>query len=220
MNRSQREHLYRLFLDIFFPRHCIVCGQSGILLCEPCVQKLPHAEKNPISYCSSLYSYKSPSVKKMILHLKKNKSNELAMIAGKLLSDVCRDISSEYATIHQTKKTILVPIPISRTRLLERGFNQSKLIAESLLHYLPRQNYALQELLQRISHRKKQSTVRSRQERLKNMKNVFVAKNMLPKEPLYIIVDDVTSTGATIHEAKRALQKAGARHITAVTVAH
>lgn len=156
----------------------------------------------------------------MILHLKKNKSKELAMITGKLLSDVCRDISSEYATIHQTKKTILVPIPISRMRLLERGFNQSKLIAESLLHYLPHQNYALQELLHRTSHRKKQSTVASRQDRLRNMKNVFIAKNMLQKEYLYIIIDDVTSTGATIQEAKRALQKAGARHITAITVAH
>ncbi len=156
----------------------------------------------------------------MILHLKKHKSKELAIIIGKPISDVCKDISSEYTTIYQTKKTILVPIPISRTRLLERGFNQSKLIVESLLHYLPHHEYVLQELLQRISHRKKQSTVTSRQERLKNMKNVFVAKKILPKEHLYIIIDDVTSTGATLQEAKRALQKAGARHITAITVAH
>ncbi len=219
MNRSQREYLYRLFWDIFFPRHCIMCGQSGVLLCTPCLHKLPHAEKNP-SYCSSLYNYKSPTVKKIILYLKKNKSKELTTIIGKPLSDVCKDISSEYATIHQTQKTILVPIPISRTRLLERGFNQSKLIAESLLPYVSKSDYTLQELLQRTSHRKKQSTITSRQDRLKNMKNVFVAKKILPKEPLYIIIDDVTSTGATIQEAKRALQKAGARHIAAVTVAH
>jgi len=220
MNRSQREYMFGLFLDIFFPRHCMMCKKSGVLLCPSCVQKLPHAEKNQISYCSSLYNYKSPTVKKIILYLKKNKSKELAMILGKLLSDISTDISSEYATLHQTHITILVPIPISRVRLLERGFNQSKLIAQSLLQNVSQHDYVVQELLQRASHRKKQSTVTSRQDRMKNMKNVFIAKKILSKDSLYIIIDDVTSTGATLQEAKRALQKAGARHIVGITVAH
>jgi competence protein ComFC len=219
MNKKQREYVLSWILDIVFPRSCVVCNTQGTLLCTSCVRTLPSAHHNPLSYCSSLYSYKSPSVKKIILYLKRHRANDIAKEIASPLSDVCKDIISEYTTLHQTQKSVLIPIPVSRTRLLERGFNQSLLLGNAIKETIPH-DVQLDEALVRVSHTKKQSTVQSKSERIMNMKYAFSAKKPLAKNILYIIIDDVTSTGATLQEAKRALQKAGARHVVAVTVAH
>jgi ComF family protein len=98
-----------------------------------------------------------------------------------------------------------------------RGYNQADFIARELSQEcsLP---YTT-KLLTRTGRHIRQVTTKSRSERLKNQNNSFVAKGNV--EGLHcILVDDVTTTGATIDEARKTLLRAGAMTVHAVTIAH
>lgn len=110
----------------------------------------------------------------------------------------------------------VLPIPLSRQRLQERGFNQALLLARQLA---PDKSSAA--LLLRLQHTRAQSRL-TRTQRLHNLDDAFAV------EPLQlahlqgkkiVLVDDVMTTGATLHTAALALRQAGAQHITAMVVA-
>ena len=115
---------------------------------------------------------------------------------------------------------VLVPIPLSRRRYRKRGYNQIIEIAKRLDQ--PGQTHII-EALYRNTHTKPQTTLQ-RAERLENMKGVFsVQKNKLaaiPTNATVYIIDDVTTTGATLTEAHRALRDHVANTITCVALAH
>lgn len=110
----------------------------------------------------------------------------------------------------------VLPIPLSRQRLQQRGFNQALLLARQ---WAPDKTRA--DLLLRIRHHTAQSQLQ-RAQRLSNLSGAFAI------EPLHqaqlhgarvVLVDDVMTTGATLHSAAVVLRQAGAAHITAVVVA-
>jgi len=74
--------------------------------------------------------------------------------------------------------------------------------------------------LDKIVETEKQNKTKTRAQRLVNVKNAFQANEQLVKGKNIIVIDDVTTTGATIREAVRALRASGARHVMAFTVAH
>jgi predicted amidophosphoribosyltransferase len=74
------------------------------------------------------------------------------------------------------------------------------------------------EVLFRTRHTKEQTTL-SQKERKENMRGAFSARDVSPGTR-YILIDDVITTGATLFEASRAMQRAGATHITAIALAH
>jgi predicted amidophosphoribosyltransferase len=116
---------------------------------------------------------------------------------------------------------LLVPVPVSTTRLSERGFNQAEQLAEvlSLRRKVPQL-----PLLIRTHHTAKQS-FKSRSERLSDMKHVFIGNtdpeildslngqlqliaDQLQKRPLQIIIiDDIYTTGSTIRSCAEALHR-------------
>jgi predicted amidophosphoribosyltransferase len=70
-------------------------------------------------------------------------------------------------------------------------------------------------------HRKPQSSIKSRQERVKNQKNAY--KLNYPKkikDKNIILFDDIYTTGATVNEIKKILKKAGAKNIKIIVLAH
>jgi ComF family protein len=112
--------------------------------------------------------------------------------------------------------TLVVPMPLSPTRLRERGFNQALELAR---HLAPHKTNA-HTLLRRGD--KAHQVGASRQERLDHVRDAFwvePAHVSTVRGQHVVMVDDVMTTGASMYEAARALQAAGAAHITGLVLA-
>jgi len=127
--------------------------------------------------------------------------------------------------------SVLVPIPLAPKRLRERGYNQSEALAAALARrwHLP----VARDLLARVRETPTQTTL-TPETRLANVAGAFAMRNAkcgmrndegsvnsafpIPHSTL-ILVDDVFTTGATLAEAARALEQAGARRVCGITFA-
>ena len=112
--------------------------------------------------------------------------------------------------------TLVVPMPLSPTRLRERGFNQALELAR---HLAPHKTHA-HTLLRRSDSAHQVGA--SRQERLDHVRDVFwVAPEHVSavRGQRVVLVDDVMTTGASMYEAARALRLIGAAHITGLVLA-
>ncbi len=111
----------------------------------------------------------------------------------------------------------LVPIPLSRWRLVKRGFNQAELLAKELkrIEKIP----VLPKFLRRKKHTKAQHKL-NKQERASNLQDAFACTtaNTTIKDIDFILVDDIHTSGATLAEAAQTLLSAGAKSVSAITV--
>jgi ComF family protein len=110
----------------------------------------------------------------------------------------------------------IVPVPLSHQRLQERGYNQVGLIAHPLSR-LMRWQY-LPGALRRTRHTRSQVGLNAG-ERLENVHGAFEADKRLVEGKALLIIDDVATTGATLHSAAHALMYAGAAKVYALTLA-
>lgn len=111
---------------------------------------------------------------------------------------------------------LVVPMPLARERLAERGYNQALLLAR---HLAPDRTDAT--LLLRTRHTAAQSAL-TRAERLQNVQGAFAVEPLRAHElrgRRVVLVDDVMTTGASLRAAASALRLAGAAHITALVFA-
>lgn len=110
----------------------------------------------------------------------------------------------------------VLPLPLSRQRLAERGYNQSWLLAQ---HLCPTKARA--DLLLRTRDTPSQRTL-PRRERLANLAGAFAVEPLLAhalRGRRVVLVDDVMTSGASLHTAAQALRLAGVTHIAAVVLA-
>lgn len=116
-------------------------------------------------------------------------------------------IQSEVFTQLLKEKPVLVPIPLTKKRLRQRGYNQSELLAKKVgtLFGCP-----VVELLERTKETKPQYGLK-REERMENMKRAFQfnAKSKKQNAKVGILVDDVVTTGSTLREAANVLKRNG-----------
>jgi ComF family protein len=109
----------------------------------------------------------------------------------------------------------LVPVPLARHRLAERGYNQAELIAERLAAAL---SVPLRRRgLLRVRETSPQSDLTAAQRRA-NVDGAFVATSSFADQHI-VMIDDILTTGATASACARALRAAGARRIGVATVA-
>lgn len=154
----------------------------------------------------SIFSYRDSLVRELIWQIKYRKNKYAVKCAAFAL----------YKELNASKEPfLLVPIPLSRKRRNERGYNQCELIIDEILklgHFS--NDYSL---LIRAKDIDKQ-TFKNKVERMENTKNIFEVTRS-GKEKI-IIIDDVSTTGSTLKEAREAFLKAGYKDISALTVAH
>ncbi len=115
---------------------------------------------------------------------------------------------------------IVVPIPLSPVRMRARGYNQ---VHEILKRTIPPHGAEIcTDILLRTVHTKPQTELK-RSERLKNVRDAFgiadVSYSRITGKHI-VLVDDVTTTGATLHSAKHALLPYSPASVTCVALAH
>lgn len=121
-----------------------------------------------------------------------------------------KDVEKIYKKqIQSMKFDYLIPIPLSKERLYERGFNQAKLLAD----FLPLPQL---DILQRTDHEKQSK--KSRHERI-TAENVFsVSETIKIIDKNILLIDDIYTTGTTLRHAGKLLMDSGAAKISSLTL--
>ena len=114
----------------------------------------------------------------------------------------------------------VIPVPLHRTKLRQRGFNQAELIARAALKLLPKDRFTMcAGVLIRKRETSSQIGLTSHQRR-ENLRGAFgVVKPEFVRGREVLVVDDVYTTGATVSECARVLRRAGATKVWVATVA-
>ncbi len=109
----------------------------------------------------------------------------------------------------------IVPVPLGRKRMQERGYNQVALVTRPLSLALGRNHWPM--ALQRKRETRSQVGL-SASERRVNVDDAFDADPKLVRDKILLVVDDVATTGSTLSSCAEALLQAGAKEVFAMTV--
>ncbi len=225
-------------LDIFFPKFCINCSKEESYLCQDCFSLIDISERQYCPFCfqsrvvldgktcgfcrrskklTGLYSavsYNNFIVKKMINQFKYEP----------YIKELSKPLSSliivHLINLNKTLNLfdfVLVPIPLHKKKLKQRGFNQAEEIAKELSENLKLP--AFNDILIKTKRTPSQVEL-EKEEREKNIKNVFLCrKPELVKNKKILLVDDIFTTGSTMEECALTLKRAGAKEIWGIVVA-
>ncbi|MEK7459476.1 MAG: ComF family protein [Patescibacteria group bacterium] len=215
-------NILNTILDIVFPVNCIFCKKRGEDFCIDCINSAKDAERESAKWIFPLYDYRHPPIKKALWFLKYNKKKKIASIFAKIMYHIILEELSDLSIMENFKNPILIPIPLTKKRQRERGYNQAELIAKKLIELDDNENFILKnDILIKNKETIHQANIKNRNIRLKNLIGSFIVKNKEEiKNRNIILIDDITTTGATLNEARKTLKKAGAKKIVAFTVAH
>jgi len=137
--------------------------------------------------------------------LKFNGRYAIAGVMARLMAEASKDVDVD----------VIVPVPLHRIRLRERGYDQSALLARSVARSLSRPSRP--KALRRCRPTLQQASLPAH-ERRSNVAGAFEPRDKWSGEAI-LLVDDVTTTGATLDAAAAALRKAGAGQITGLVFA-
>lgn len=214
-------------LSVCFPDKCVACGSKGTLLCELCIQKTRHPERDLAKDIYAACDYRDPQIKRALLYLKYYRKRRLGIILGTILYERLMEEIADIRIYTRGSPIILVPVPLSQKRRKERGYNQAEDIARGLIEASSTNGIPLFELNNEIVIKNKdtkpQAKIKNRNERLNNLKNCFKLnpkKDFDIKGRTIIVIDDITTTGSTIEEVVNVLREAGAKKVVGFAVAH
>jgi len=216
--------IYKLvnwFLNCIFPVSCIGCAKNKETLCAKCLSKIPLANITINKNIYSVFNYKHPLIKQALWELKYNNNKIIAQPLARAMYDKILEELQDLEIFNNFTQPLLIPIPLSKKRLKERGYNQSELLCKKL-SFIDSMSFTLcLNVLYKSIHTKQQTKTRNKSERLNNLYGCFTIKNQEKIQGRNIIlIDDIVTTGATLLEAKKVLKQKGAKKIIAFTVAH
>ena len=232
---------FRALLDLLFPPLCHVCKafipKAGeLLICAGCLNKIPFLVSplctvcgtpfateggldhtcghclthSPFHICRSATHFAGP-MQELIHRFKYGNRvhlcQPLGLMAAASLAPFCSTAAPD----------LIVPVPLHRKRLRQRGFNQSQLIGQ----VLAKKWRVPLEIgnLRRVRWTEPQTSLDAR-DRVSNVKGAFAVKDSRRLEgKRVLLVDDVLTTGSTMRACAESLREAGVAAIFAVTVA-
>ena len=214
--------------DLFYPQWCVACeGRASDVLCRACFDALPRIGDPTCGRCGLPTAHQTPvcgrcknvdfgfesaraplryeGAGEEIVHALKYRgyTRLVEKLAAPLLSEALRGTAPFDA---------VVPVPLHRSRLRKRGFNQAALLARGLAGRI---NSPVSDTLQVVRTTRDQVEL-SAAERRRNVAGAFSAST--PARGRILLVDDVFTTGATTSACATALLSAGATEVHAVTL--
>jgi competence protein ComFC len=223
-------HLIWVGLDWLFPPDCGGCGKQGTRWCNECLSKSHVIGNQCCEVCGDVtvlagvcarcqgqipvYTrarswaiYQGP-VRNMVHRLKYKGDLSLGeALAQPLIADLTR---IGWAI------DVVAPVPLSLARMAERGYNQAALIAYPIAIGLTVPYQA--KLLRKVRDTRSQVGL-SYDDRLTNVVDAFFVDGLKVSGMRVLLVDDVTTSGATLNECARVLKKAGADEVYGYTFA-
>ncbi len=178
------------------PKCCRPSPQEQI--CPDCLRWEKHPLANTLHQNISIFTY-SPFMKEVMSKWKYRGDYEIIYAFKK-------EIKQKFHQAFQHKELTIVPIPLSKARYKERGFNQ----AEAIANFMEK---PIVHALERI-HNEKQAK-KSRRERLQSENPFRVVKEVFGH---VVIIDDLYTTGATLHWAASLLKQHGAAQVDSFTL--
>lgn len=203
--------LWEGLIEIVYPRenYCIICKEDDCFgICDTCKKSIKIIGD---SYQNEIisYGYYGGVLKDLILKFK-YKSN---FTAGDILSEF---LEAYIIKNLNHKEYIITYIPLSKKSKKVRGFNQCEYIAKKISRDL---SIEVLEVLVKEKETEEQKKLK-RDERYENIKNAFnLKKGIEVKDYNIILIDDVTTTGATLKEAYKLLKKFEVKDIKLLTLA-
>jgi competence protein ComFC len=204
--------------------HCYVCNKRSPAgkICASCKQKtgsnltglLTTTEWNNLLIRKVIYEYKYRFIKDL--------SCLLAAIMIKFLNT--NNLSKPLRLFPE--ESIFIPVPLHKKRLNWRGFNQAELLAEKIADYF--QVPMFNNLLWRHHYVAPQMEIKNKDCRMKNVSRAFdlnpdlaadIRNNNRFKNKIFILVDDICTTGATLNDCARALAPLNPKQIWGLVVA-
>ncbi len=222
MVRNLLKRIFETLWEIFLPLSCVLCdAKEGTALCARCTERLPRSRWSH-EQVFSFFPYQNPDVQKLVHTLKYGKYQMVGTRLGELIEEDLTETLFETGNgYHREEPILLIPIPLSKSRLRKRGFNQSLRIAEGVARANPETYRVETSVLYKIKDTESQVSLKDKSARLQNLKGTFSVSN---KERILgkrlIVIDDVSTTGATMHEAFRALEEAAPAQVLGVAFAH
>jgi ComF family protein len=160
-------------------------------------------------------SYES-GLRELIHLLKYGGVRPAANVLGRMLAEAIASLEPDFPA-----DVAVIPVPLHRTKLRQRGFNQADLIARAALKIRPQADRL--RLCAGALERKRETTSQTgltSHQRRENLRGAFeVAQPEAVKAREVLVVDDVFTTGATVSECARVLRRAGATKVWVATVA-
>ncbi|MBR5323351.1 MAG: ComF family protein [Muribaculaceae bacterium] len=225
--------IFSAIADLFYPRLCLCCGtaltSSEKYICTSCVASIPrtnfhtgirnlteesfagkaHANR---AFSWFFFSHESP-FSKLIYNFKYAGNYPLAQYLGEMYA------KELYSDEIELKFDYIIPVPLHTKRKKERGYNQSYYIAKGIANVYGGE--IKEDILQRKEKTESQ-TKKMRFDRWENIKDAFyvTAANTSDFDKEILIIDDVTTTGATIAACIIKLRESGYKNISVLTLAY
>lgn len=216
-------------LKILLPKntfHCIACCSrfpkeltgvlgEGLCICKECSEAI-EKYKSPssfegskyVKFLLSAYPYNG-ALREAFIQYKFSGQRGYYLILSKLLIDYAKNF------INKEDFDLIVPIPLSKRRLKERGFNQSELLAKELSDYF--QISLSSNAVFRIRHTKRQSEL-NHAARTENVRGAFISDRSIVSGKRILLSDDIYTVGATMNECAHSLILAGAKSVAGITL--
>ncbi|MHB8104331.1 MAG: ComF family protein [Dehalococcoidales bacterium] len=223
--------LQRVALDLFFPPWCIGCGREGKYICDACRRNLPMISPPICNVCGRpltidntcpgcidepvvIDGIRSPFlfdgvIRNAVHEFKYRNLKDIALTLAGFLDDFLKE--------NPLPVDVLVPVPIHKKRQRDRGYNQSALIA----HELGRMNgmLVIEDCLVKTVNTSPQVRTSSASERLKNLAAAFACIDNQLAGKRVLLIDDVSTSGATLNTCAGVLKAARAASVWGLTVA-
>jgi ComF family protein len=188
-----------------------VAGVAGEPRCLMCRRIEP-----PFVRAIAYGSYES-GLRELIHLLKYGGVRPAANVLGRMLAEAIASIEANFPA----DSVALIPVPLHRTKLRQRGFNQAELIARAAMEIGPLRGrlQLCAGVLERTRETTSQIGLTSHQRR-DNLRGAFrVAQREAVQGREVLVIDDVYTTGTTVSECARVLRRAGATKVWVATVA-
>ncbi len=229
--------MIRQVLDLLYPQRskCNICGRlESNVVCSVCMASLDHLQGMTCIHCGKPLGTKytdsvCPDCRNGIFHYERAYSCFEYSGMGKVLvhklkyegkvrlAEVIAELMKDRLKNEGLKNYAIVPVPIHESKLLERGFNQSYLIARELGKRVGR---PVVDCLVRTRETKAQYDL-DREQRHLNIFDAFSVGLMynMDKYKCVLLVDDIYTTGSTANECCRILKQAGSKSVYVITAA-